>query len=48
MFFILKFFKDLFAQEHMECLGHIISSRGITPDHSKIKAMLRVACYVSY
>lgn len=38
--FFLKGSKCLFAQRQLEYLGHIVSSRGVEPDPSKIKAMV--------
>lgn len=38
--FYLRYSKCLFAQDHIEYLGHVISSKGIAPDLTKIEAML--------
>lgn len=39
--FFLKRLKCLFAQESLEYLGHIVSGRGVTPEPSKIQAIIR-------
>lgn len=39
--FYLKQSKCLFAQENIEYLGHIVSGKGVTPEPSKIQAMVR-------
>lgn len=39
--FYLKHSKCLFAQESIEYLGHIVSGKGVTPEPSKVQAMLQ-------
>lgn len=39
--FYLKRYKCLFAQETIEYLGHIVSDKGVTPEPSKVQAMLQ-------
>ncbi|WVY97999.1 hypothetical protein V8G54_030150 [Vigna mungo] len=38
--FFLRGFKCLFAQQKLEYLGHVVSSEGVAPEHSKIQAMV--------